>query len=255
MDDQFAGKVVLVTGGSKGIGRATATMFARRGAKVAVADIDVKAGGATVAAINDAGEDSIFVEADLALESTARFMVQKTVAQFGRLDCAVNAAALVPDCASIADADLDVFDRMIAVSLRGVLASMKYEIRQMLGQGDGGAIVNVASINASRPQPMCPSYTAAKHGVVGLTKCGSIENAPHGIRVNADLPGAIETEMLVESAKDRGAPLSAFADTISLFGRLGTPDEIAEAIVWLCSDQSSYVTGHSLAVDAGYTSR
>lgn len=132
---------------------------------------------------------------------------------------------------------------------------MKHEVRQFLKQGAGGAIVNISSINGVRPQPCCPAYTASKHGVIGLTKCAALEYGASGIRVNCVLPGAIETAMMVQAAEDRDIPLDNFAQAISLFGRLGQPKEVAQASLWLCSDASSYVTGHSLAVDAGYASR
>jgi NAD(P)-dependent dehydrogenase (short-subunit alcohol dehydrogenase family) len=155
----------------------------------------------------------------------------------------------------IKDADHAQFDRVIAVSLRSVFACMKYEVRQLLVQGGRGAIVNIFSINGMRPQPRCPAYTAAKHGVIGLTKCASLQYAANGIRANCVLPGAIETAMMLDAAADRDAPLDNFAHAISLFRRLGQPSEVAQANLWLCSNASSFVTGHSLAVDAGYTSR
>ena len=182
-------------------------------------------------------------------------MVRAAVSRYGRLDCAVNNAAVTPDTHPIADLDEQEFDRILAVDLKGVALCLKYEIAQMLEQGDGGAIVNIGSVSSFRPQPNNAAYTAAKHGVIGLTKVASLENAPLGIRVNTVCPGAIDTPMIRGALETVGMTEAEFAPQISLLGRFGQPHEVAQASLWLCSDQSSYVTGAVLAVDAGYTSR
>ena len=179
----------------------------------------------------------------------------QSVAAFGRLDGAVNNAAITPDVLPIAEADMAVFDRVLAVDLRGVMLCMKYEIRQMLTQGQGGSVVNIGSVSSVRPQPNNAAYVAAKHGLVGLTKTGSLEYAGKGIRVNAVLPGAIDTPMLRGALEANGFTEEEFAPALSLFGRFGKAEEVAEASAWLCSDASSYVTGHSLAVEGGYLTR
>ncbi len=182
-------------------------------------------------------------------------LIEETVATYGRLDCAVNNAAITPDTLPIADADMAVWDRVIDVDLRSVMLCMKYEIRQMLAQGGGGSIVNVGSVSSFRPQPANSAYVAAKHGVIGLTKTGSLEYAGQGIRVNAVLPGAINTPMFRDALEANGFEENDFAAALSLFNRIGKPEEVGEASAWLCSDASSYVTGHSLAVEAGYLTR
>jgi glucose 1-dehydrogenase len=195
------------------------------------------------------------VTTDVADEAAVAALVAETVATFGRLDCAVNNAAITPDVLPIAEADMAVFDKVLAVDLRSVMLCMKYEIRQFLAQGSPGSIVNIGSVSSFRPQPNNAAYVAAKHGVIGLTKTGSLEYAGKGIRVNAVLPGAIDTPMLRGALEETGFTEADFAPALSLFGRFGKPEEVAEASAWLCSDASSYVTGHSLAVEGGYLTR
>ncbi len=251
----LAGRVAIVTGAGMGMGAATAMLMAAKGAKVLVADINATAAAETSAAICDAGGTAETIVCDVADEASVKAMVDACVAHFGRLDCAVNNAAISPDGAPVAEADMAVFDRIIAVNLRSVMVCMKYEIAQMLRQGGPGAVVNIGSTNSQRPQPGSAAYTAAKHGVVGLTRAASMDHAPHGIRVNAVLPGAIDTPMLRGALAVTGLTEADFAPVLSLFGRFGRPEEVAEASVWLCSDAASYVTGHCLAVEAGYLSR
>lgn len=253
--NRLDGKVGIVTGAGMGMGAATARVMAGYGASVIVSDINVAAGEETVASILAAGGKAHFVACNVADEEQVKALIAETVATFGKLDCAVNNAAITPDVLAIADADMAVWDRVIDVDLRSVMLCMKYEIRQMLAQGSGGAIVNVGSVSAFRPQPNNSAYVAAKHGVIGLTKTGSLEYAPQGIRVNAVLPGAIDTPMLRAALEHNNFTEADFAPALSLLGRFGKPEEVGEASAWLCSDASSYVTGHSLAVEAGYLTR
>ncbi|MBN9146264.1 MULTISPECIES: glucose 1-dehydrogenase [unclassified Novosphingobium] len=255
MRNRLDGKVALVTGGGMGMGAATAQVMAGYGASVMVADRNMAAAQETVQAILDAGGTAVAQSCDVAEEAQVAEMIAACVAAFGRLDCAVNNAAIAPDLLPIADADMEVWDRVIRVNLRSVMLCMKYEIRQMLAQGDAGAIVNIASVSSVRPLPGNSAYVAAKHGVIGLTKTGSVEVAPKGIRVNAVMPGAIDTPMLRQSLADTGYSEADFAPALSLFGRFGRPEEVAEASAWLCSDAASYVTGHALGVEAGYLTR
>jgi glucose 1-dehydrogenase len=249
------GKAAIVTGAGLGMGRATAVLFAERGAKVLVADWNEAAGKETAAAIRKNGGAAEFVRTNVADEASVAAMVAACVAAFGRLDCAVNNAGVSPETAPIHALDLAEADRILGVNLRGVLASMKHELKQIVSQGGGGAIVNTGSVNSQRPQPNSTVYTAAKHAVAGMTKAAAIDYAQYGVRVNAVLPGAIRTPMLESSMAEHNLTEKDFAPVLSLFGRFGAPEEVAEASAWLCSDAASYVTGHCLAVDAGYLAR
>lgn len=249
------GRVAVVTGAGMGMGAATAGLMAARGAKVVVSDINADAGERTAEAIRADGGTAHFVPCDVADEDQVAQLLAATVGTFGRLDCAVNNAAITPDLMPIAEADMAVFDNVLRVNLRSVMLCMKHEIGQFLAQGSGGAIVNIGSVSSVRPQPNNAAYVAAKHGVIGLTKTGSLENAARGIRVNAVLPGAIDTPMLRGSLETTGFQEADFAPALSLFNRFGRPEEVAEASAWLCSDAASFVTGHCLAVEAGYLSR
>ena len=249
------GKVAIVTGAAMGMGEATARVFATAGAHVLVSDVNEELGRATVERIEQSGGSAAFCRTDVSRAADVEAMVQAAVTRFGRLDCAVNNAAVTPDTHPIAELDEQEWDRILAVDLKGVALSLKYEIAQMLAQGHGGAIVNIGSVSSFRPQPENAAYTAAKHGVIGLTKVASLENAPLGIRVNTVCPGAIDTPMVRGALETVGMTEAEFAPIISLFGRFGKPEEVAQASLWLCSDQASYITGAALAVDAGYTSR
>ncbi len=259
MTDAYAnialtGKVALVTGAGLGMGRATAILLARRGAKVIVSDITEETGRDTTRAITDMGLEASFVRADISREEDVAALVAATVERFGRLDCAVNNAAIAPDTHEIAELDFAEVDRVLAVNLRGVMLCMRYEIAQMLAQG-AGAVVNIGSVSSARPQAGNAAYVAAKHGVIGLTRTGSLEYAARGIRVNAVLPGVIDTPMNSSAMEKLGVSQEQVAAILSLLGRFGRPEEVAEASAWLCSDAASFVTGHALAVDAGYLSR
>lgn len=248
-------RVAIVTGAGMGMGASTAQIMAGYGAKVVVSDINENAAQETAESIRKAGGAAHVILCDVGEEEQVKALIAGTVGHFGRLDCAVNNAAITPDSLPIADADMEMWDRVIHIDLRSVMLCMKYEIRQMLAQGSPGSIVNVSSVSGVRPQPGNSAYVAAKHGVIGLTKTGSLEYAPQNIRVNAVLPGAINTPMFRDALEANGFQESDFAAALSLFGRIGKPEEVAEASAWLCSDASSYVTGHSLAVEAGYLTR
>jgi NAD(P)-dependent dehydrogenase (short-subunit alcohol dehydrogenase family) len=249
------GKVAIVTGAAMGMGEATARLFGGAGAHVLVCDVDAERGQATAEGIERDGGTASFCRADVSSASDVEALVGTAVERYGRLDCAVNNAAVTPDTHPIAELDEQEFDRVLAVDLKGVALCLKYEIAQMLEQGDGGAIVNIGSVSSFRPQPNNAAYVAAKHGVIGLTKVASFENAPLGIRVNTVCPGAIDTPMIRGALETAGLTEEEFAPVLSLLGRFGKPEEVAEASLWLCSDASSYVTGAALSVDAGYTSR
>ena len=250
----FEGKSVIVTGGSGGMGKATAEAFAAAGARVLVADIS-DAGDAVAADIRTGGGTAVFQRVDVADNASAEAMVQRAVDEFGTLDHAVNMAAIEGETERVADLDVDTFDRIIAINLRSVFLCMKYEIRAMLASGNGGAIVNIGSTNSFRPQPHQSGYTASKHGVIGLTRSAAIDYAGDGIRINAICPGAIDTPMLRNAMNQRGRTESEVVSRLSLVGRFGRPDEIAKAALWLCSDDSSFTVGHALAVDGGYLAR
>jgi NAD(P)-dependent dehydrogenase (short-subunit alcohol dehydrogenase family) len=249
------GKVAIVTGAAMGMGEATARVFGAAGAHVLLSDINAELGQATAEAIERDGGSASFCQTDVSSATDVETMVRTAVERYGRLDCAVNNAAVTPDTHPLADLDEAEFDRVLAVDLKGVALCLKSEIAQMLKQGDGGAIVNIGSVSSFRPQPNNAAYVAAKHGVIGLTKVASLENAPLGIRVNTVCPGAIDTPMVRGALETAGLTEAEFAPVISLFNRFGRPEEVAQASLWLCSDLSSYVTGAALSVDAGYTSR
>ncbi|NOT57763.1 MAG: SDR family oxidoreductase [Deltaproteobacteria bacterium] len=251
MANWFTGKVALVTGGSSGIGRASALAFAREGAKVVVADVTVEGGEETVALIKKAGGDALFVKADVAKAAEVEALINKTVATYGRLDCAHNNAGIEGPGATTVDYKEEAFDRVLAINLKGVWLCMKYEIPQMLKVG-AGAIVNTASTAGLVGYPRGSAYVASKHGVVGLTKTAALEYAKTGVRVNAVCPGAVDTPMMgrITGHKAERAARMASSEPI---GRMSAPAEIAEAVVWLCSDSASFVTGLAMAVDGGIT--
>jgi len=248
--NEFAGKVALVTGAATGIGRATALAFARAGAAVVVADIAEDMGQKTAAEILAAGGQARFVRADMSDDASVVNMVEKTVAWFGRLDCAHNNAGTLVQEVAIAQMDETAWDRVLAVNLKGVFLCMKHEIQQMLRQGDGGAIVNTTSVTAFRTVLNSAAYSSSKAGIVALTRIGAAENGQFGIRINAIAPAGIETPMLAQGLGEDEERKRNVAKT-RVMRRLGQPEEAAEAVLWLCSPRASYITGHTLAVDGG----
>jgi NAD(P)-dependent dehydrogenase (short-subunit alcohol dehydrogenase family) len=246
----LSGKVGLVTGGSSGIGRATAIAFARAGARIVVADVAMGGGEEVVRVIKEGNGDAIFVQCDVSEAAEVEAMVAKAVRTYGRLDCAFNNAGIEGEIAPLDDCTEENWDRVIKVNLKGVWLCMKYEIRHMLKQG-GGSIVNMSSVSGLVGDPDHPAYGASKHGVSGLTKAAALGYASRGIRVNAVCPAAIRTPM-IERTLQAQPDLSwqSLADGHPL-GRIGEPEEVAEAVLWLCSDAASFTTGHLLVLDGG----
>lgn len=255
----FKGKVALVTGGSSGIGRATALAFAKAGAKVVVANRRVEAGEEAVAMIRQSDGEATFVKTDVSKASEVEALVKAAVQTYGRLDCALNNAAtdegFGPRLAELSEQD---FDYQLGVNLKGVWLCMKYELLQMVKQG-GGTIVNMSSLNGLGGSANACLYSTAKHGVIGLTKSAALEYAQNNIRVNAICAGAFDTPML-DRVFERAAPgnakqVEAFYTSMVALRRIGKPEEVAEAVLWMCSDASSYVTGASMIVDGGLSAR
>ncbi len=254
MPEGLDGKVALVTGGGSGIGRASSLAFARDGAKVVIVDVNVEGGEETAQLVKEAGGDAVLVHADVSKASDAQNMVDRTLEVYGRLDCAFNNAGVSGRSrGSMADYSEEDWDRVIGINLKGVWLCMKYEIPQMLKQG-GGAIVNTASVAGLVGIRGTCAYIAAKHGVAGLTKAAALEYGESGIRVNAVCPGYINTP-LTRPIFDRIEGMESDVIARHPLGRLGEPNEIAEAVVWLSSDAASFVTGHTMTVDGGYVAQ
>jgi len=247
--NRLDGKIALVTGGSSGIGRAAALAFAREGAKVVIADILIEGSEETVQIIEKSGGQAIFFRTDVSKSAEVEALIKKTAETCGRLDCAFNNAGIGGGRAATAECTEEEWDRVMNINLKGVWLCMKYEIQRMLEQG-GGAIVNTASVAGLVGFQNTPAYVASKHGVVGLTKAAALEYATFGIRINAVCPGVIRTPMIDRVVAARPKMEEVYT-AMHPVGRLGEPEEIAEAVVWLCSDAASFVTGHAMVVDGG----
>jgi NAD(P)-dependent dehydrogenase (short-subunit alcohol dehydrogenase family) len=257
MAGTMKGKVALVTGATSGIGRATALAFATEGARVvAVADFNVEGGKETVRLVKEKGSDGIFVKCNVSKSEDVQALIKTTIAEFGRLDYACNNAGVQQrQVVPTAELDETEWERIININLKGVFLCMKYEIQQMVKQGSG-VIVNISSIGGLvSPSPGLTSYVASKHGVIGLTKSAAMEYAQSGIRINAVCPAVIETEMTAQYAANTSKEeLQSMLDFHPV-GRFGKPEEVASAVLWLCSDLGGFVTGASIPVDGGVTAR
>jgi len=247
------GKVVLVTGGGSGIGRATSLRLAQEGAKVMIVDYVPEGAERTVQMIKEAGGEASCIAADVSVTRQVEMMVDKTVTTYERLDCAFNNAGIEGKMVDTAEYPEDVFDRIIAINLKGVWLCMKYEIPQMLKSG-GGAIVNTASGAGLVGVAQLSAYNASKHGVVGLTKTAALEFAQKNIRVNCVCPGLINTPMVARMVDSGGMNEQEFLAAEPV-GRMGRPEEIGEGVVWLLSDAASFVTGHAMSIDGGFVAR
>ena len=251
MQQDFAGRAGLITGGASGIGKATAQAFARAGAAVLIVDVQAAEGEAVANGIRAEGGRAGFLRCDTAIEDDVVAAVERTVGAFGAIDFAFNNAGITGTGQRTADYDLEAWDRLMSINLRGVFLCLKHELRAMLAAGRGGAIVNTASVAGLVGRGGSPAYVAAKHGVVGLTKTAAIEYANDGIRVNAICPGMIATPM-VERFGQNDAEGRAREIAKQPMSRLGTPDEIASAVLWLCGPGGGFTTGQAIAIDGGY---
>lgn len=255
MNISFEGKVALVTGAASGMGLATAKAFAVAGASVVLADRSEKEVQAAAKQLSDNGFTTLAVTCDVSVDEQVEAMVKKTVSTFGRLDAAFNNAGIQNVLAETAESTREDYDRVMSVNLRGVWSCMKFELQVMREQGSG-AIVNCSSLGGLIGGNQRGIYHAAKHGVIGFTKSAALEYATRGIRVNDVCPGMIQTPMVDKMiAEGQGPELEMMLEAFVPMKRLGRPEEIADAVLWLCSDRASYVTGQSISVDGGYVMR
>lgn len=251
MENQFQGKTAIVTGGSFGIGRAAAIAFAKRGAKVAI--VDCVEDNETLELIRSSGGNAIFIKCDVSKDAEVIKMIEKVIETFGSIDHAFNNAGIEGVSAPTHECTEENWERTVNVNLKGVWLCMKYEIQQMLKQGKG-AIVNNASIAGLVGFQGLPAYTASKHGIVGLTKTTALDYAKSGIRVNAVCPGVIKTAM-IDRFTGKNKEAEKQFESMEPIGRMGEPEEVAEAVIWLCSDAASFVTGNAMAVDGGWVAQ
>ena len=253
MSKEFEGKVALITGGSSGIGRATAIAFAKKGAKIVIASRREKESQETVAIIKEMGSKAIFFKTDITQAIEVQNLVNQTINTYSRLDYAFNNAGTEGILGPSIEQTEENWNQIINTNLKGVWLSMKYQIPEMLKNGEG-AIVNNASVFGLVGSPNFSIYCASKHGLIGLTKAVALEQATAGIRINSVCPGAIQTDM-VDRAFGKDNESKAKAQVVAGYpiGRIGQPEEVANAVVWLCSDAASFITGHSLPIDGGFT--
>ena len=250
MKNDLQGKVAIITGGTSGIGRDTAVLFAEAGAKVVVAGRREAEGNETVELIRQAGGVGLFVQTDVSKARDIEALVRRSVEKFGRVDTAFNNAGIEGNWRPIVDQSEEEWDHVININLKGVWLCVKHEIQQMLKQGGGGTIVNMSSVAGLMGAPAAAPYCASKHGVIGLTRTAALEYAKEKIRVNAVCPAVIESPM---EQRLFGEPEAhKYALSMHPIGRLGTPREIAEAVLWLCSEKSSFMTGHYIVLDGGF---
>ena len=251
MEKIFKNKVALITGGNSGIGRATAIAFAQRGARVIIADVTENKN--TLESIQAINEDAIFIKCDVSHSTEVKMMFDKISSEFGMLHFAFNNAGIEGVTASTHECTEDNWDRVLGVNLKSVWLCMKYEIPLMISHGFG-AIVNCSSVAGLIGFPGASPYVASKHGIIGLTKSAALENAKTGIRINAVCPGVIRTPM-IDRATGQKEEVEKQFEQMEPMGRMGFPEEVAEAVIWLCSEGSSFVTGHAMPVDGGWTAK
>ena len=251
MENGFKNKVALITGGSFGIGRATAIAFAKKGTKIVIADW--KENQETMDLIENSGGEAIFVKCDVSKSEDVKAMVEETINTFGQLDYAFNNAGIEGASAPTKDCTEENWDKTIDINLKGIWLCMKYEIPEML-KNRKGVIINCSSVAGLIGFQGLPAYVASKHGVIGLTKTAALENAPLGIRINAVCPGVIQTAMIDRLTGKTKEAIKQFTE-LEPVGRFGQPDEIANAVIWLCSDEASFVTGVAMPVDGGFVAQ
>jgi NAD(P)-dependent dehydrogenase (short-subunit alcohol dehydrogenase family) len=248
----FKGKIALITGSGSGIGRAAALLFAQKGADIMVSDINEKGGMETVKLVEDLGQKAVFCKTDVSSLEEVKTLIATTVETFGKIDIAVNNAGIGGDFRITHEYPVENYERVIAINQTGVFYCMQEELKQMVQQGGGGAIVNIASIAGLRAQPYTSAYTAAKHAVLGLTKTAAWEYARYKIRVNAVCPVFTRTPMVEDMLTIDPTFEKKLLRNIPL-RRYGQPEDIANAIVWLCAEETGFITGHSMPVDGGMT--